>query len=427
MLRLGPCLSARFPTPGRSETDRDEQVTKDDVQAQYEAFPYPARDPADEAKRLITGAPSWPQEMDHWLWGGARDWGRETRILVAGGGTGDGLIQLAQCLTTAGRSYRITYVDLSTAARKVAEARAAARGLTGIDFVTGSLLDAPDLGRFDYIDCCGVLHHLPDPPAGFAALAQALAPGGGIGLMVYAPHGRAGVYPLQDAFNTLCKGLTPKEKLARAKALFDRVPDTHPFRRNPHLVDHNQSDAGFFDLLLHSSDRPYTITELADTLAGAGLQIAGTPMPALYDPARLLPEGQDLPELDPIAAMQVAEDLRGTFKTHIVYAVPQGARIAPPLGKPAAIPHIRGVDVRRLAQQVAAKGRVRLTSGGTTSDAAIPKQAAQLIAGVDGRRPLAALAQGARMDPIAFAGAWSRVEAALEPFGHLHYSTVLAR
>jgi 2-polyprenyl-3-methyl-5-hydroxy-6-metoxy-1,4-benzoquinol methylase len=73
----------------------------------------------------------------------------------------------------------ITYLDLSTAARRIAEARAAARGLSNIEFHTGSLLDAGDFGEFDYIDCCGVLHHLPDPQAGFDALAGALAPGAG--------------------------------------------------------------------------------------------------------------------------------------------------------------------------------------------------------------------------------------------------------
>ncbi|MEM0924096.1 MAG: class I SAM-dependent methyltransferase, partial [Pseudomonadota bacterium] len=33
------------------------------VKDQYEAYPYPARDPADEAKRLIAGSPSDPVEV----------------------------------------------------------------------------------------------------------------------------------------------------------------------------------------------------------------------------------------------------------------------------------------------------------------------------------------------------------------------------
>ena len=127
-------------------------MTSDTVQAQYEAYPYPQRDPKDERKRLITGSPSLPVEMDHWLWGGARDWSQPLRALVAGGGTGDALIQLAQILTDAGRPYDITYLDLSEASRRVAEKRVKVRKLKNITFVNGSLLDASNHGAFDYID-----------------------------------------------------------------------------------------------------------------------------------------------------------------------------------------------------------------------------------------------------------------------------------
>ncbi|MCG6904350.1 MAG: class I SAM-dependent methyltransferase [Rhodobacter sp.] len=401
-------------------------LSKNEVQAQYEAYPYPDRDPADEKKRLITGSPSWPQEMDHHLWGGARDWSRPLRALVAGGGTGDGLIQLAQMLTSAGRSYDITYLDLSQAARKVASARAAARGLGGINFVTGSLLEAGKLGEFDYIDCCGVLHHLPEPQAGFDALARALAPGGGIGCMVYAPLGRSGVYPLQDAFRTLFDGLSPQERLGRAKAVFAGLPEGHPFNRNPHLVDHDASDAGFYDLLLHSSDRPYTIGQLLDALDAAGLELAGVPEPALYQPETLLPAGVSLPgHLDQAARMGLAENLRGTFKTHVVYAVRAGARMAPPLGKPGAIPHLRGIDPARLAQALAQKGQLRIAAGGAKVTLTLPKAAAKPVAAIDGRRDLAAIRHSAGMDPIAFAAAWSPLEKALTGYGQMHYSTLL--
>ncbi len=76
-----------------------------------------------------------------------------------------------------------------------------ARALSNIGFESRSILDLPGsgLGPFDYIDCCGVLHHLPDPAAGLRALLSVLAPDGGLGLMVYAPHGRTGVYMVQDA------------------------------------------------------------------------------------------------------------------------------------------------------------------------------------------------------------------------------------
>ncbi|MCV6592258.1 MAG: class I SAM-dependent methyltransferase [Silicimonas sp.] len=393
-----------------------------EVQAQYEAFPYPARDPKDETRRLITGSPSLPAEMDHNLWGGARNWREPLDILVAGGGTGDGLIQLCQMLTAHGRPYRATYLDLSRAARAIAEERARIRGLENITFRTGSLLEAGDLGRFDYIDCCGVLHHLPEPQAGFNALAAALRPGGGIGLMVYAPLGRSGVYPLQAAFGEATRDLEPKAKLARAREIFARLPETHPFRKNPHLVDHRESDAGFYDLLLHSQDRPYTITELVEALTTAGLELAGMAEPALYDPTPFL--GGEGPEMDPVAAMQLAENLRGSIKVHVAYAVPEGGRIKPPLGQPGAVPRLRGIDPRKLAQAVAKTGALTLTSEGNKTRVEVPKAAGPILAAIGGGRDLGAIRAATKLDPFAFNAAWGQVERLLTSHGLLHYSKV---
>ncbi|MGR3783009.1 MAG: class I SAM-dependent methyltransferase, partial [Albimonas sp.] len=82
----------------------------DPVKRQYESYPYPARDPADEARRLVEGSPSDPIEIDHFLFRGRRDWSRPFRALVAGGGTGDGLVMLAQKLADAGCPAEIHYL-----------------------------------------------------------------------------------------------------------------------------------------------------------------------------------------------------------------------------------------------------------------------------------------------------------------------------
>lgn len=79
------------------ESKRDISLTapgspEQSIKAQYEAFPYPVRDPADESHRLlktiIDGIPS----INHFVFGGKFDFSRKLRILVAGGGTGDTLI-----------------------------------------------------------------------------------------------------------------------------------------------------------------------------------------------------------------------------------------------------------------------------------------------------------------------------------------------
>jgi len=393
-----------------------------DLRKQYEVFPYPERDPKDEAKRLITGSPSLPTEMDHWLWGGQRDWSQTLRVLVAGGGTGDGLVQLAQHMHSVGKPYEITYLDLSAASRRIAEARIRARDLPHVRFVTGSLLDATELGEFDYIDCCGVLHHLPDPQGGLKALHGALAPGGGLGFMVYAPYGRSGVYPLQAAFNRLYGHLPPKSRLKHARAAYENIPPAHPLKRNLGLGDHKQSDAGFYDLLIHSQDRAFTIDAWIAALGDAGWQLAGLAQPGLYD----LGQFTDIPaEMDPVLQMKAAEELRGTIKTHVGYARPDGETSPSLKDMGDRVPHLRGAPRKALAQAVA-KGRVPKLRVGTDEVAmALSPRAAPLIAAMDGRTTVTELLQKAGLTTREGLPLWGKLEAALVPWGLVQYSEFL--
>jgi hypothetical protein len=70
-------------------------ATDAQLAAQYEAFPYPQRDPRDEAKRLIIGSPGHLREIDYWVFGAHRPASRPLNALIAGGGTGDATIMLA--------------------------------------------------------------------------------------------------------------------------------------------------------------------------------------------------------------------------------------------------------------------------------------------------------------------------------------------
>ncbi|MEM9783240.1 MAG: class I SAM-dependent methyltransferase [Pseudomonadota bacterium] len=407
----------------------------DPVSAQYEAFPYPERDPADEARRLIEGSPSHPVEIDHFLCDGRRDWSAPFRALVAGGGTGDGLVMLAQRLADIGCPAEITYLDLSTAARRIAEARIAARGLD-VRFVTADLAEAPALappGGFDYIDCCGVLHHLPDPDAGFRALAEALSPKGGIGLMVYAPHGRSGVYPLQAAFAALLGDVPLRQRPAVARSVIEALPGSHPLSRNPLIGDHRSAgDAGLYDLLLHARDRPYTIDALAGALERAGLALVAPATPGLYDPERLLPDparfAARLRVLDPIQRMALAENLSGSLKTHVVYAAPQDrAAVATGAVVTDAVPRLRGLKAQALAEAVRRQGRIKATLAGMPFVLEIDRAAAPLLALANGRRDLSAIAAGSGMQWLGFAGLWGRAARTLTAFGLLHYSRGGAR
>ena len=405
-------------------------MTADLLRAQYEAYPYPAREPADEARRLITGSPSHLDQLNHNVFGGRLDFAAPLRLLVAGGGTGDATIMLAQQLATAGVPARVTYLDLSGASRRIAEARAARRGLTNIEFRTGSLLDLAGLGPFDYIDCCGVIHHLADPAAGLRSLVSALAPGGGIGLMVYAPYGRTGVYPMQDALRTLTAGLEPVAQVEAARRLLRALPERNGLRNNPLLGDHLSSDAGLYDLLLHSCDRAYTVPDLAALAAECGLAISALIEPAQYDPASYVKDPRILRRLEGLSWLERAawaEQVGGALGKHVAYLVRPGdaERAVARLDGLETVPVLRDIDGPALARGLPSAAVLDAEFPGLKMALPLPRLAGPILARADGRTSLGeifeavrALDRGLALEPfLAQAGALFR---ALNAIGKMY-------
>ncbi len=383
--------------------------------AQYEAYPYPARDPADEARRLVVGSPSHLREIDHWVFGAARPATSPMNVLVAGGGTGDGTIMLAQQMAAAGRPGRVTYLDRSSTATGIARVRARARGLD-IAWHEGSLLDLPGsgLGPFDYIDCCGVLHHLPDPAQGLAALLGVLAPGGGLGLMVYAPYGRTGVYELQDALRALApEQEAPAARLDTAHRVMRHLPESAWLRRNTLFADHlTGGDAGLYDLLLNPRDRSFTVTAFHALLEAAGLAVTGWIEPMRYDPAIYLPDAKlrvRAGKLGPVQRAALAEALCGNMSTHVVYAVRTTEMPASPDGlAPAAVPVMREMGGADLAKHIRPDGTLPFLFDGLRVPVPLPPLAAAILRLIDGHRSVAAIGAelAGRTAPDAFARSW---------------------
>jgi len=369
------------------------------VQDQYENFPYPFRDPKDEDKRLVTGSPSTRDEINHFLYAGARDWSQPFRALIAGGGTGDALIMLAQELADVGCPAEIVYLDLSEASRAVAEARAARRSLKSITFVTGSLLDAADHGRFDYIDCCGVLHHLPDPIAGFQALRKALRPAGGMGVMVYGELGRSGVYDAQAMLRKLTKeGDSGTQRVEIAKRLLAGLPDSNRLKRNPFVKDHLANDAGLFDLLLHGQDRAYRVPELYEAMDQSDLDMVGFVGPANYDPDYLITDAKlkaRLTQLNPSERAGFAELLTGNIKKHIFYCAPKGsndtARIAQVGETMIPVPH--QIDFQQFIPSIRAGKPLVGRREGLKVEFPLPMHAAEILSLCDGTRTFGQMRQ----------------------------------
>ncbi|NKB19926.1 MAG: methyltransferase [Alphaproteobacteria bacterium] len=401
-------------------------TTSDGVAAlseQYETFPYPPRDPKDEAQRLITGSPSQLAELNHYIFGGRRDFFKPFRALVAGGGTGDAAIMLAQQLADTGGPGEVIYLDHSAASRNIAEGRAKARGLKNITFHSGSLLDIAAIapGPYDYIDCCGVLHHLPDPSAGLKALYDVLADDGGMGLMVYAPYGRAGVYQTQAMLRSLeIPNEEPTQRVKTARALLEDLPQTNELRRNPLVGDHlNEGDAGLYDLLLHSQDRAYTVSELAEFVADARMSFAAFIAPFGYDPSLHIKNSDILNRLNALTWIErcaFAEKLTCSQKTHIFYTTKKtrGGQSIAQVGDLDLAPVLVGLDAKQAAAALRKSGQLNAELEGLKLSFAILEDECTVLELMNGKHTRqdilnAVTALRADMTPESFDAAYDRL------------------
>ncbi|MFE8872889.1 class I SAM-dependent methyltransferase [Acetobacter persici] len=412
-------------------TNQNGSDTRDtELAAQYEAYPYPERNPQDEATRLLIGSPSHLREIDYWVFGARRPRSQPLRALIAGCGTGDGAIMLATQMARAGRPGEVVCVDRSRHALSIAQERAKVRDLSNIRFVEGSLTDLPnlDLGLFDYIDCCGVLHHLPDPDAALAGLEAALAPGGGMGLMVYAPYGRTGVYMLQDALGELAPyEEAPATRLDMARRVMRHLPATAWLRQNGNFGDHlSGGDAGLYDLLLNPRDRAYTVGAFLDLLDGAGLEASSLMEPARYDPALFLPDPRIRARIAQLPARQqatIAESLTGNMATHVAYVVRKGARITPPDASSFdAVPVMREIPGIELAKQMRADHTLPFAFGTLVVPIPLPPQARGLLPLIDGERTvgdLAAVLATRGVPENKFRTVWQETFQTLEPLNRV--------
>ena len=326
------------------------------VKSQYEAMPYPPCNPEDDRKRLMM---TWLEDLpmiNHYCFAGKQSFSKGFRALVAGGGTGDATIFLAEQLR--GTDAEIVHLDMSHASIVLAQERARIRGLTNITWVHYSLLSLPalGLGKFDYINCSGVLHHLADPDLGLRVLLSALKEGGAIGLMLYATTGRTGVYQMQALMSMVNHSSTGEEagdtrKIANTRDLLGSLPASNWFMASEALFnDHKMGDAGIYDLLLHSQDRSYSVGELfdwlgdrtegadgADGAGGHGLHLAFTDVqrgrspylphmvlgrkpPAMAAALRQLPRRQQY---------EMAELMIGDIIAHTLYLTRDAACTAP--------------------------------------------------------------------------------------------------
>lgn len=232
----------------------------DAVARQYAAWPFPVWERLDHPDRLLA-------ERIGELGPGVRPLPERPEVLCAGCGTGSELLHIARSLPGA----RITAIDISATSIAHARERIAAEGVTGIEFVRLDLNRVATLGkRFDLILCSGVLHHLPDPEAGWAALAGVLRPGALMRVMLYSRRERLAVRWARARCADLMQGPIDDDVLreARARLMTDK---SNPIVHSTGFA----SLAGVYDLAVHEHEDPFDIPRIRAAIEAIGLEFIG--------------------------------------------------------------------------------------------------------------------------------------------------------
>lgn len=302
-------MEQQDPSPSIAATVRDF----------YERHPYPGYvEGLDGFRKTADDMPA--KRAEHHLQWPARRFREDHAVLVAGCGT-------MQAVKRAMRwpRARITGIDISEASLEQARAIKAQYRLDNLELRHLPVERAGELdAEFDEIVCTGVLHHLPDPDTGLAALRGVLARDGAMQLMLYAPYGRAGIYLIQDYCRRLGIGSTPDDLRELAAAL-RLLPNHHPLWPLLQSSPDFRYDAGLADALLHPRDRPYSVPQMLAFVRDGGLRFGRWLRQAPYLPHCGAPAGSPhfarLAALDPADQYAAMELFRGDMVRHtaIVY------------------------------------------------------------------------------------------------------------
>ena len=279
----------------------------------YETHPYPP--PSDDLEAYRRHWDDRRRRAESYLFWPSEPYRDDRRILVAGCGT-------MQAAHYAVRWPNAQVVGIDVGERSIAfeQQLKDKHGLENLELWQLPIELAAELEQtFDYVVCTGVLHHLPDPDAGLRALAGVLSPHGAMHVMVYAPYGRTGVYLLQEYCHKLAIGWDSAEIRDLTDALKALPPD-HPIvpllKRSPDFA----TEAGLADALLHPNDRAYSVPQLMDFIAGAGLRfgrwLRQAPYLASCGAIALTQHARRLERLSAVEQNAAMELFRGTMLRH---------------------------------------------------------------------------------------------------------------
>jgi 2-polyprenyl-3-methyl-5-hydroxy-6-metoxy-1,4-benzoquinol methylase len=242
------------------------------VREQYEANPYPRW-----RRTQTTFVPGSVAEIVRELFPNAELAGANpaaSRILVAGCGTGQNAIATARRFADAS----VLAVDLSLASLAYAKRKSIELGIANIEYRRADILAlGATAERFDMVECSGVLHHMEDLFAGWAALAGLLKPGGFMRIGLYSELGRRHIVRARELIASEGFAATPEGiracrrriKELRADELFAKFLRSEDF----------YSLSGCRDLLFHVHEERFTLPRIAEMMERLALRFLGFEFP----------------------------------------------------------------------------------------------------------------------------------------------------
>jgi SAM-dependent methyltransferase len=300
-----------------------------EVRSFYDRYPYPPPVESLEQYRSLWDDPQ-RRLADYRLFWSARPYQEDHSILIAGCGT-------SQAAKHAMRWPKAQVTGIDVSATSVAHTQELKRkyDLKNLQIHQLPIEQVGQLSMtFDQIVSTGVLHHLPDPDAGLAALRDVLKPDGAMHLMVYAPYGRTGVYMLQEFCRRLGIHATD-DGIRDLVAALHALPPGHPLEPLLREAPDFRHEAALADALLHPQDRAYSVPQLFDFIQKGQLKFGRWVKQAPYSPhcgvMAQIPQASRMVEL-PLEQQYAAVELfRGTMVRHsaIVYRSDRPGRTDP--------------------------------------------------------------------------------------------------
>jgi len=138
--------------------------------------------------------------------------GAMKRILDAGCGTGNLTVEIARNFPDA----EVVGIDFTDKSLEVASGKINSLGLKNVKLQKSDLLEfSPELGKFDFIACSGVIHHLSDPLKGLVNLNKYLKEECYAFIWVYLILGKRNILEMKEVLEILGVDELPWEKKVR--------------------------------------------------------------------------------------------------------------------------------------------------------------------------------------------------------------------